>query len=603
MYKVKRKKLVFAFLVSAALLAAGCRDSRNGKSGKTGTPVSLKVFGVSGMVVQDGTAVGVTAGYPIEAYNLECKVAGKGLLTSERDFNWGYDQSSNSVFLAYSPYNAGYTEDQQPAVFKMETDQSTEKGFAAANLMVGMTSGNPQTRSLSINMKHVMCAMQVNFDNRTDDEIAGVTVAGLIVDGKLDLLTGSLTASGVTGLITPMKSPAGDDTYCFLFIPQSSTPRYSITMKSGKKYTFTYSTPISPYPGKVMHKSDIIISDDTPEANILDDYTAGLSAWNTDGMPDFPQSGPRVDLLHMKDITTDEDGYFSAYLKPVTVTHTERIGDGPMGVILEDESMARFIWLYPGTEVEVGCRVSGFVQGYMSSTPDGELTVSYLYLEDASVSEPNATLPLQEGTFGSVNDRIDSLSYRRMLFRDVTLTQAFEGDRAQFSQGGVTLPVICPAGGPAMSVGTSGDLTGFPAYVGNTPSIMVYDPESFSTVNRADSAGAFGSIAVTGVYDLSNPELPAALISDSGSIQTSFRTSPDYVSMQWADFDAGRAVIVANYEYDYQPGHIYETYLGTNGDVELPHGSFLTTCVKLSGGMVWLVDETSRLGFIIPSGL
>lgn len=596
-----RKGLVLATLAFVLLMAVGCKDSGKDVTGKAGAPISLKVTGASGKALSEGTVVGVIAGSPVGSDNISCRVGVNGLLSSDCDFNWGYKQSENTAFLAYLPYNPDYS-CQETAVFSIPADQSTGEGFAAADLQLGMVSGNPQTRGLSIRLKHLMCALQVTFDNRTSDEIRSVEVTGFILSGNLDLLTGAFAADGGSRPITPFRSPGGDDTFCFLFAPQSTTPHYTVTMKSGKQYAFTYSKPVNPYPGSLIYKSDIVISEETPSVNILEDSKTGLANWNEDGMPGFPTPYTRVDLAHLKDVKTDAGGHFGVSLKPVTVTHTDKYEGSPMGVVLEDGSRAMYVWLKEGESLEVGRRLSGYVQGNMLAASDYDLRVTGLSVKEATVSENKVELPLTECTFRSLRGGIDTLVYRRMLFHDVTMVSGFDGDLAMFSQDGETVHVVCPGNAaPHMDAGISGDIIGFPAVQGNSFVVMAYDESCFSNLIEADYTGPFANIQEYGAYDISNPDMPQAIMADTGDIQTSFhRANGSLTSVQFADYENNMALFVYMDEKLFVNGHYVKIVLLTNGEFGVRHGDCQVKCVKVSVDRVWLIDTENNIGFIMP---
>lgn len=592
---MEKKGLIFAAVISAALLAAGCKDSGKDVTGKPGTPISLKVNGASGKALAEGTVVGVVAGKPAWSDNVSCRVTDGGLLVADSEMSWGSEQTSSSVILAYMPYDKNYT-GKDVVTFEVPADQSTQDAITAADLQAGIISGSPKSGNLVLGLEHSLCAMQVTFDNRTLDEIKSVTVSGFMNSCDFNMLTGSVATKGTATTITPFRSTKGGDTYCFIFPPQSTTPRYTVTMKSGKKYTFTYTKPVTPLPGTVIHKEDIVITKGTDEVSILSDAGTSLTKWSTNGIPSFPDYKAQISLAEFQDIKVNAVGSFAVSLNPVSVTHVDNYGYGnSMGVILEDKTNAMYVWLEVGQILTEGQVLFGPVTGKKLVT-DSEIIFNSLNIENAKVVD-NGTVPSRECTFEQAAAGLDTLKYRRLLFRDVTMTQSFEGDRAIFTQGGISVPVICTDGNPGISAGVKGDLYGFPIVVDNSFAILTSLNNSFAKLEMPEYEGPFGDILEYGIYDLKDAASPKPIFSDC---QTSIRKFDDFYSMQVSDYANNVAVAIYLNHQTFIPGRMVNVDFLTNGEPDASFGNFDINCVKVSEELLWLVDTDQNLGFILP---
>ena len=563
--------------------------------------MNLKILGVMGKAdLEPGLKLGMYVSEPVGAENVPLTISESGTVTSDNEVKWAFDQSQSSRFFVYAPYDESY-KGQEYVTINTPTDQRSKEWLLQGNLMTCIASGGPKESSVVMKMKHSMTAMVISFDNRTGEQIDAVSVAGFMTEGKLDLLTGSLTATGEMKAILPMRSPMDDNTFIFLYIPQNSTPVFTVTLSSGKTIAITFDNYCHEYPGSVVNM-DIQLDENTPKANILKLSGANISQWTTNGIPSLSPVYDYVNLSGLKDIEIDEeDGFFAAYINKVVVTAVDRTSEDFFGVILEDSTRAIHAWTYFDSPLKVGSTIVGPVLGYMDKLSDEEFHIAYLYTSYATVSK-TGTLPCTEGTFKELATQIDKWEYRRMLFKDVTLVSGFENDRAVFKQDTNVVSVVCPGIDIRLADGASGDIIGFPVRMGSEITVMVYDVTVFNAFSKEPVESVLTKASTYGLYDISSPDTAVYLMKGNDmELQHSIRRYSFGRTMQVADTRNGEVhlFLIEDCIGAPIPGHEYEVYFNTFGVSDLNGVEMTMECVKRDDNSAWLIDTKGKYGLIL----
>lgn len=588
----------FCAVLSVMMILCGCKDEKP----KYGEPMLFKVFGVNGNPdISSNLKMGLFVGAPVDADNVAFTVGPNGSVIPEKEVKWGFDQSQSSRLFAYAPYDPSFT-GQETVDFDIPSDQSTPDKLLKANLLVGVTSGGPNDKAVTIKMKHAMTAMTVTFDNRTGEKIKDLSVSGFITSAKMNLVTGELKATTSKKNIIPMRSPDDENTFVFVYLPQDVTPVFKVTLASGKTMAYTFDNYCHEYPGRVL-RMHIQLDDSATDANILELNGVSISQWNTNDIPSFGQSNIYMNLIDLRKIEPDakQNGFFTAYLNKVTVTAVDKTSKDILGVVLEDSTLAIHVWTNVGINLKPGNTIAGPIMGLMDKPNSMEFHISYFHTDYATVGKTDV-LPLTEGSFSNLADNISKLEYRRMVFKDAIVEEAFDNGRAVFRQGDVSLSVVCPALSISLAQGARGDLIGFPVSSGNEIMIMVYDENDLMSFTKDEVDNALTRSEAYGVYDITVPENPVYMLSGKDAdTQYSVRYLSFGHSMQVSDIRNGEAntVLISQGTGSYVVGHEYVVAFSVQGKTAQEGSTLYMECVKVDEKTAWLTDRSGKYGLVM----
>jgi len=595
-----------SILTVAALCMAflyGCKDYNP----EYGAPMSLRMVGVSGYPNLDTELqFGLFVGEPVGIDNEMFTVSNSGRVESKNDFRWKFDQRESSRFFAYSPYDESYS-GQEKVTITIPTDQSTPEKMLKGNILTAYASGSPKETAVTLRAKHAMTAIIVTFDNRTGERITSVKAGRFMNVGTLDLVTGATEAVTQTDVITAMRCPGTENSFCFLYIPQDVTPFFEVTLESGKTIGFDIvsdeSSRLSQFPGMVVKLKDIQITEATETVNILNGIGASVLPWTTNGIPSMPSGLRYITLKEFKEINPEERSYsFMANLNKVTVTAVDKSDSKAQGLVLEDSTCAIHVWAADSCNLKVGNTVVGPVIGLMTRTADGELYVSDFSTKLATVDKTKV-LPSTECSFDTVSARIKEIEYKRMVFRNATLKQGFDDGRAIFEQNGVEMAVVCPdLNGVNLTAGVHGDLTGFPVRSGLDCYIMVYDSEELNRFTKEYEENSLTRSEDYGLYDITNLDTVVYMLNaPDGDFQYSVRYSGNKRIMQVVDTRRFESYLITVYNCKEDPveGHVYRTVIVRQGKMEPDHWEGQMECVKKFDDTAWFVSKTGKYGLVM----
>ena len=593
-----KTRSVLKILTISLLVLCSCKDEKP----QYGAPISLRVTGVMGKPDLDaGLKLGLFVDEPVKADNVPLTVQENGVVLADGDLKWMFNQTQSSRFFIYAPYDPSFS-GQETVTFNAPLDQSTADKLLEGNLLTAISSGSPKDQTVNLKLKHAMTAMNVSFDNRTGCRIESLTVGGFMAEGSLNLLTGSLTATGGKGQITPLRSPTDENSFSFIYIPQNSTPVFKVLLSSGKTIAITFDNYCHEYPGSII-KMQIQIDESTPSANILALNGVNIAQWTTNGVPAFTQLPAYINLDGLRNVEPDKDrdGFFSAYLNKVTVTAVDRTSADVLGLILEDSTKAIHVWADNDSPLTEGNTIVGPVLGLMNKTDEGEVNISHFYTSYATVRKTN-DLPLTVGTFRDVSRTPAQWEYRRMLFKGVTLQAAFRNDRAVFAQNGTRMSVICPGINIQLAQGARGNLIGFPVISGTDIMIMVYDQSVFNLFTKEVVNNALTRETVFGLYDMSMRD--TALYAMTGAdmeLQYSVRKMKAGRVMQVTDTRNGEAHLFLIYDCPDEPlvGHEYLVVFNAMGNSQRKSFTVRMECVKSEDNRAWLIDRQNDYGLVM----
>lgn len=583
-------------VICGVMMLCGCNDDKP----RYGAPMSLRIYGVMGQADLDTELkMGLFVSEPVGVDNMSLMVSANGRVVSEKEIRWAFDQSHSSRFFVYAPYNESYTGQDIVAV-SVPTDQSTESKLLKGNLMMSVASGSPGDQAVAMRMKHALTAMAVSFDNRTGQNIRSLAVSGFMTSGTLDILTGSLVATGSKNTITPMRSPDDPDSFFFVYLPQDVKPVFAVTLESGKVINITFDNYCYENPDRIILMRNIVLTESAPESNILSLNGVSIVQWKTNGVPQFAEGNRYISLSGLNDVIPDDDGFFGAYLNKVTVTAVDRTSRDIPGLILEDSSCAVHVWAYWDSDLQVGNTITGPVMGYMDKPSDNEFHISDFYTEYATIGK-GGSLPCTESTISHAIDNIDKMEYRRVRFSDVVLSESFNNGRAVFVQDSVEFCVVCQNMDKRITKGVKGNLVGFPVRSGSDVIVMVYDKDQFNSFTKDNTENAFTLKSEYGLYDLSQSDtILYGFAGRENALQVSVRRMESGSSMQVTDYGNGRLEYFLVYGCPDSPvvGHEYSVAFNVVGKTGENGTTMLMECIQVKDGTAWLVDRSGTQGLI-----
>ena len=201
--------------------------------------------------IESGVQVGVyvtSGGQLIEnGDNNRLTATGTGSFTGETMFF--PEQGTVSVY-AYAPYNSGWTGSQgTERTFTVPTDQSTDDGYLAADLMSGMPQGQNEftadAPSIPLQFTHLLTKLNINFNTGdTGIDLKGATVSVLNVMPTTTFTVSTGKIGGAQGNATDIKAAVfATDATAFtasaIFVPQAvadGTPFVRVTLADGTSY-------------------------------------------------------------------------------------------------------------------------------------------------------------------------------------------------------------------------------------------------------------------------------------------------------------------------------------------------------------------------------
>lgn len=267
----KNRILFYAFLGISMLLgfAACTKDSSSDKESDGRMTFSSKLVstkttdvGLQTSQIAEGVKVGVFVEGTATSYQNSLLTAdGTGGFTSEADMKW---KNESVNIYAYAPYDAGWTDISSPKEFTVASDQSTDVGYLASDLLVGAPASNPVSptdESVSLAFAHKLAKLNVEIVNHSDISLAGATlkVLNVLCTTTVDVKTGELTAASGTAADIKMAvfaSDAAEFKASAIVVPQTlaagsflqietsdkalvASLSSEVTFQANKKYTYT----------------------------------------------------------------------------------------------------------------------------------------------------------------------------------------------------------------------------------------------------------------------------------------------------------------------------------------------------------------------------
>lgn len=181
--------------------------------------------------LEQGDAVSLFAGAPVNAVNVKLTYTSAGNLTPATAITWGEGQTTASAFTAIYPYSSTY-ESTDNLNFTVKADQSSKANFCASDLMVASTSAKPSDAAVALAFKHRLAKLEISVENLTGEELKSLTVKNVCLSYDLT----SKQAAGNGQIIGhPLQ---GGAKYEIVLAPQTASPEIVVVTSTGKSYEF-----------------------------------------------------------------------------------------------------------------------------------------------------------------------------------------------------------------------------------------------------------------------------------------------------------------------------------------------------------------------------
>lgn len=266
-----------SFLVSMALLSlASCADEGKeqllqGKEIKLGSEIipASRVLGQSVQSTQivEGQQLGITiTGAQEEHDNKAWTAMGNGGLNYSGDkVTWG---NTDITVVAYHPYNAGWTGDKHS--FSVKTDQSTEEGYLASDLLWATAEASPSDVWIPLKFTHKLARISVTLTSDDIDDLSGaeVYICATMVSKYFNPKTGELgDFSGVSEQIKAGSITKDNPTVSAIIIPQHVNAAVGVIkiVYAGKEYRYYLTRNIQYMSGYSYHYTLKIFGGDSSE--------------------------------------------------------------------------------------------------------------------------------------------------------------------------------------------------------------------------------------------------------------------------------------------------------------------------------------------------
>ncbi len=223
-------KKLFALLAAVAMFPA-CND--NGEDVATPAAPRLRIDPVITRATEVNFEAGDRIGLKMVSDGVTkadnaCLTFADGIFTG--DLNWYAEATTPASLRAYYPYA-----DPVPAVFSVQTDQSTAAAYTASDLMAAAKDDVlPTAAAVSMVFKHKLSKIVLNVTNEAGSSIVSATLKGVRTEASFDLDQCTATvvesASPADIVMLPVET---DKRYAAIVIPQEVALTLEVTLANG----------------------------------------------------------------------------------------------------------------------------------------------------------------------------------------------------------------------------------------------------------------------------------------------------------------------------------------------------------------------------------
>ena len=275
------------FAISLALLSLATVSCRRGElapqrpTDAVQFSVAMNTFDVKATdnAFEAGDAVGIFAGTPIDAANVKGTISGT-TLTPETEIKWVENQTANTKFAAYLPYDAART--SAAFNFAVKADQSAYADYQASDLLASTVTAAPRT-TVAFAMKHQLTKLIVIPTCEDEAEtVTDVTVQELVTDASVDLMAGTVAAGTAKGTVKAGAAVEGNGGQGFaaILVPQTVQLKLTVTTSAGRSVEYALAEAKALASGKA-YKAEITVKkasvEPGPETPV--EFTISIIDW------------------------------------------------------------------------------------------------------------------------------------------------------------------------------------------------------------------------------------------------------------------------------------------------------------------------------------
>lgn len=242
--------------------------------------------------------------------------------------------------------------------------------------------------------------------------------------------------------------------------------------------------------------------------------------------------------------------------------------------------------------LKVGQKIDGRITGKARNT-SGALILSELNIGAATVSSASS-LPELKISLAEVLADKGKYTNRRVKLVNVTFVNGFNGSAGgagTFSQKGVQIAATCRPAGIIIPDGWQGDLVCFPS----AAACYIFSADDFSE-HAIDTPLA--KISTVGVYSSAETKPSAKLAYRPGVDQYAFAKNNDEREFRIQNYDE-EWVLKLRFPVKYKLGQELQLTTNVIGVKGITEGESKVFVEKLDGGMIWLMDYESDLGYVL----
>ena len=227
----------FATLVSCSSLMEKDIDFAQDNEVKFTTDV--RAFNTKADIIagfKDGDQVGIIAGEPINAMNVNYTVSGNSL-TSETPIHWAEGQTAESEFIAYFPYIQGFNT-YDAMTFSVKEDQSDPENYRLSDFLVADEDGRPG-ESVKLTFYHFFSRVDISLDEELEGKVASVSFANVAssMSNRGDAVAEQTSTIKAIRLASSGAGESGT-VWSLILVPQEASPVLVVTTTAGETLSY-----------------------------------------------------------------------------------------------------------------------------------------------------------------------------------------------------------------------------------------------------------------------------------------------------------------------------------------------------------------------------
>ena len=292
---------------------------------------------------RNGDLVGIIAGEPINAMNVQYAVSGSKL-TSDHPIHWMEGQTEASRFTAYFPYMPDLNIYADNYSLSVKEDQSDAENYRLSDFIVAEGSGRPG-ETVKLEFYHYFCRIDISLGAAFEGKVSSVALSGVASSlpnsGEMAPLQNSTVKAG--RIAASSGSGSGSD-WSLIIVPQEASPVLMVTTTDGQTLSYNLGKKMRFQSGKRYQAELSLGGEDSPDAELvisIFDWLWGNSVrfeqytpvWSFGGS--FSGYAPAYDLTRndaglyvSESVVLPADSEFKFFLDGMSITNIGVSGSG-----------------------------------------------------------------------------------------------------------------------------------------------------------------------------------------------------------------------------------------------------------------------------------